>query len=141
MFSSPLSRAKRTAELAGFAPEIEPDLLEWNYGDYEGKTSVEIAATAPGLDTCSATAPRRRDRPQVVERGGPARREAEGADRQRALLRARAHPAGAGGAVDRPVADASAPALLLGTATLSVLSFNHSTDRRTGDQGVEQLSC
>ena len=31
------SRARRTAELAGFAPEIEPDLLEWNYGEYEGE--------------------------------------------------------------------------------------------------------
>ncbi len=45
VFSSPLQRAKRTAELAGCAnPAIEPDLIEWNYGDYEGLRSREIAA-------------------------------------------------------------------------------------------------
>ena len=47
VFSSPMARARRTAELAGFAPEIEPDLLEWNYGDYEGKTSADIRAGRP----------------------------------------------------------------------------------------------
>lgn len=45
VFSSPLQRAKRTAELAGFAdPTIEPDLIEWDYGDYEGLRSRDIAA-------------------------------------------------------------------------------------------------
>ncbi|MFO0806473.1 MAG: histidine phosphatase family protein [Gemmataceae bacterium] len=42
VFSSPLVRAKRTAELAGFAPELDSELLEWHYGDYEGLCSVEI---------------------------------------------------------------------------------------------------
>src|SRR6516164_3053199 len=44
VLSSPLSRARRTADLAGFTPEIEPDLIEWNYGDYEGLRSAEIGA-------------------------------------------------------------------------------------------------
>jgi len=48
VLSSPLGRARRTAELAGFSPQIEPDLLEWDYGDYEGKTSTEIRAARPG---------------------------------------------------------------------------------------------
>src|SRR5262249_11940216 len=48
VFSSPLARARRTAELAGFAPEVEPDLLEWDYGQYEGKTSAEIRAGDAG---------------------------------------------------------------------------------------------
>ena len=48
VFSSPLSAPTRTAELAGFSPEIEPDLLEWDYGEYEGKTSAEIRAGRPG---------------------------------------------------------------------------------------------
>ena len=47
MFSSPLIRARRTAELAGFTPEIEPDLIEWNYGEYEGLRSVEIRERRP----------------------------------------------------------------------------------------------
>jgi broad specificity phosphatase PhoE len=40
--SSPLSRARETAELAGFAPEIDDDLLEWDYGGYEGETTAQI---------------------------------------------------------------------------------------------------
>lgn len=40
--SSPLQRARRTAELAGLRPELEEDLLEWDYGGYEGLTTAEI---------------------------------------------------------------------------------------------------
>jgi broad specificity phosphatase PhoE len=42
VLASPLVRARRTAELAGFAPDLDPDLLEWDYGDYEGRTTDEI---------------------------------------------------------------------------------------------------
>src|SRR5260370_27467507 len=44
VLTSLLQRAVRTCELAGFgsAARVEPDLLEWNYGSYEGLTSVEI---------------------------------------------------------------------------------------------------
>jgi broad specificity phosphatase PhoE len=50
LWSSPLARARRTAELAGCGDrlELEDDLMEWNYGAYEGRTSAEIQATAPG---------------------------------------------------------------------------------------------
>jgi broad specificity phosphatase PhoE len=49
VFTSPLQRAKRTCELAGFAAaaEIDHDLLEWDYGEYEGLTSSEIHAKRP----------------------------------------------------------------------------------------------
>ena len=49
VLTSPLQRAVRTCELAGFgaAAEIEPDLREWNYGAYEGRTSAEIHAGRP----------------------------------------------------------------------------------------------
>jgi broad specificity phosphatase PhoE len=42
-YSSPLIRARETAELAGFGEtvQIEPDLLEWDYGIYEGETTAE----------------------------------------------------------------------------------------------------
>jgi probable phosphoglycerate mutase len=50
MFSSPLSRANRTAELAGFAAELDADLLEWNYGQYEGLKTAEIRERRPGWD-------------------------------------------------------------------------------------------
>lgn len=47
--TSPLQRARETCRLAGFEDtHIEPDLMEWNYGRYEGLTPAEIHATAPG---------------------------------------------------------------------------------------------
>ncbi len=49
VFTSPLQRAVRTCELAGFGAvaEADPNLVEWNYGDYEGLRSVEIRAKRP----------------------------------------------------------------------------------------------
>jgi broad specificity phosphatase PhoE len=49
VFTSPLQRARRTCELAGFGAvaEVDNNLLEWNYGDYEGRRSVEIHAQRP----------------------------------------------------------------------------------------------
>ena len=49
VFSSPLQRAVKTCELAGFgaAAEVDRDLLEWNYGAYEGRRTAEILAERP----------------------------------------------------------------------------------------------
>lgn len=49
VFTSRLQRAARTCELAGFGhiAEVEPDLHEWNYGQYEGRRTVEIHAERP----------------------------------------------------------------------------------------------
>ena len=49
VFTSPLQRVRRTCELAGFgaAAEVDRDLLEWDYGKYEGRTSAEIHAERP----------------------------------------------------------------------------------------------
>ena len=48
--TSPRRRARRTCELAGLgtAAEIEPDLAEWDYGDYEGQRSADIRKERPG---------------------------------------------------------------------------------------------
>ena len=45
VFTSPLQRATRTCELAGFGAvaENDPDLVEWNYGQYEGRRSARIS--------------------------------------------------------------------------------------------------
>ncbi|MGY6021551.1 histidine phosphatase family protein [Streptomyces spinosirectus] len=49
--TSPLGRAIRTAELAGITGAVvDPDLHEWDYGAYEGVTTVEIHRTRPGWD-------------------------------------------------------------------------------------------
>jgi len=44
ILSSPLERARRTAELAGLDAEVDPLLIEWDYGGYEGRTTSEIRA-------------------------------------------------------------------------------------------------
>ena len=49
IITSPLQRAKRTCELAGFGEmaAVDPDLVEWNYGEYEGITTAEIRKRRP----------------------------------------------------------------------------------------------
>src|SRR5215211_5004677 len=46
VFTSPLQRATQTCALAGLetSAEVLPELLEWNYGEYEGRRTVEIQA-------------------------------------------------------------------------------------------------
>jgi probable phosphoglycerate mutase len=50
VFTSPLQRAERTCKLAGFkdAAEVDKDLVEWNYGGYEGRRTAEILKERPG---------------------------------------------------------------------------------------------
>lgn len=49
VLTSPRQRARRTAELAGFADaEIDEDLAEWAYGEYEGTTTAEVRESIPG---------------------------------------------------------------------------------------------
>jgi len=124
VFCSPLARARRTAELAGFTPTIEPDLIEWNYGDYEGKTSAEIRAGNPGWNLFRDGCPGGESPAAVAQR----------ADRLAAKLKAltgnmlcvaHGHILRVLGArwVGAPVTFAGC--LLLGTAALCILSFDH----------------
>lgn len=60
VFTSPALRARRTCELAGPAlpvAVIEPDLAEWDYGDYEGMTSSDIRKQRPGWNCYRDGAP------------------------------------------------------------------------------------
>jgi probable phosphoglycerate mutase len=70
VFTSPLQRARRTCELAGFATvvEIDPDLLEWNYGEYEGRRTAEIRAERPDWQLFRDGCPGGESPAQVVAR-------------------------------------------------------------------------
>jgi probable phosphoglycerate mutase len=70
VFTSPLQRARRTCELAGFATvaEIDRDLLEWNYGEYEGRRTTEIRAERPDWQLFRDGCPGGESPAQVVAR-------------------------------------------------------------------------
>jgi probable phosphoglycerate mutase len=67
---SPLQRARRTAELAGLGDriEIEPDLVEWDYGAYEGVTTATIRETVPGWTVWNGECPDGETADQVATR-------------------------------------------------------------------------
>jgi probable phosphoglycerate mutase len=124
VLSSPRLRARRTAELAGFAPELDADLVEWDYGDYEGRTSQHIRTHRPDWLLFRDGAPNGETVAQVAAR----------ADRVVAKLKAlsgnvlvfsHGHFLRVLTArwVEQPVRFAQH--LLLGTASLSVLDFDH----------------
>lgn len=125
--TSPRQRARRTAELAGFPDaEVDEDLVEWAYGDYEGITTDEIRETVPGWTVWTHPSPggesaedltTRLDR--VVERA----RAVEG----RTLVFAHGHCLRALAArwLGLPVTDGRH--LKLGTATVSVLGWERET--------------
>ena len=70
MLTSPRQRSRRTCELAGLgaAAEIEPDLAEWDYGDYEGQRSVDIRKKRADWDLFRDGCPRGEMPEQVSDR-------------------------------------------------------------------------
>jgi probable phosphoglycerate mutase len=70
VFTSPLQRARRTCELAGFGSvaEIDRDLLEWDYGKYEGRKTAEIRAERPDWQLFRDGCPGGESPAQVVAR-------------------------------------------------------------------------
>ena len=127
IFTSPLQRARRTCELAGFGDtaEVDPDLVEWDYGDYEGLTSAQIRAGRPGW--------------QIFRDGCPGGESLEviGARADRVIARLWALDCNIGlfssGHIMRVLGarwlglDVFGGRLLqLGTATLSILGYEHS---------------
>ena len=130
VFTSPLRRARRTCELAGFGSvaEIDPNLLEWNYGDYEGRRSVEIHAERPDWQLFRDGAPGGESPQQVAERA------------HRVVERLRAVSGNAlvfsSGHFLRMLAGSwiglepyEARCLMLSTASLSVLGYEHSLEQ------------
>jgi broad specificity phosphatase PhoE len=70
VFTSPLQRARRTCELAGLGDgaEIEPDLTEWDYGDYEGQLPIDIRNGRPGWNLFRDGCPRGESPAQISDR-------------------------------------------------------------------------
>jgi probable phosphoglycerate mutase len=70
VFTSPLLRARRTCELAGFGAvaEVDQDLVEWDYGEYEGRRTSEIRAERPGWQLFCDGCPGGESPDQVGER-------------------------------------------------------------------------
>ncbi|MDT4938979.1 MAG: hypothetical protein QOG80_2650 [Pseudonocardiales bacterium] len=127
VLSSPMSRARETARLAGLHPAaIDDDLREWDYGDYEGRTSTEIQVEAPGWSLWTSGAPGGETPTEVAERADRVlRRSVESLPTGPVVLVAHGH-------ISRMIAarwiglgpDGGAH-LLLGTAAPSILSTQY----------------
>ena len=128
VLTSPLQRARETCELAGLGKVavIEPDLMEWNYGEYEGLTTKQIQSAKPGWSVFHHGCPGGETPEQVAAR----------ADRVLAKVRATNGNVAlfAHGHVLRVIAarwvnqpPSFGEHLLLGTATLSVLGYYYDT--------------
>jgi probable phosphoglycerate mutase len=126
VFTSPLRRARRTCELAGFADGavVDPDLAEWDYGAYEGKTTAEIRAGRPGWDLFRDGAPGGEDAAAVGARADRviARVRQVGGD---VLLFSSAHFLRVLAARWLGLEPAAGRYFLLGTAALSVVGYEH----------------
>jgi len=68
VLSSPMKRALDTCRLVGYESKIDPDLREWDYGDYEGLTTAEVQKTAPGWTIWTGTPPNGETAAQVAAR-------------------------------------------------------------------------
>ena len=70
VYTSPLRRAMRTCELAGFGPAaaVDQDLVEWNYGKYEGRLTKDILAERPDWQLFRDGCPDGESPEQVAER-------------------------------------------------------------------------
>ena len=125
VLTSPRIRARRTAELAGFPDaHVEDDLTEWDYGDYEGITTAEIRETVPGWTVWTHPTPGGESAEQVTARLDRvvAKVQAQGG---RVLVFSHGHASRGLAArwLDQPVEEGRL--FLLGTATISVLGYEH----------------
>ena len=124
VLTSPLQRARKTCELAGLdeRAEIDRSLMEWNYGEYEGLTSKQIRAQAPGWMLFSDGCPGGETPEQVGERVDQviARlRRVEG----HAIIFGHGHSLRVFAARWLGLVPAAGRHFLLDTATLNILSY------------------
>jgi broad specificity phosphatase PhoE len=127
VLTSPLERARRTAELAGFPDaEVDDDLVEWRYGDYEGITTEEIREQVPGWTVWTHPSPGGETADQVSARLDRVVARCRDVDGD-VLLVGHGHALRARAArwLDLPVADGRL--LKLDTGTVSVLGHERET--------------
>ncbi|WP_243056947.1 histidine phosphatase family protein [Nocardioides sp. SR21] len=125
VLTSPRARARRTAELAGFADAtVDGDLVEWDYGEYEGITTPEIRETVPGWTIWSHPAPGGETSDQVrVRLDRVVERARSAAGPTLAFGHGHALRALAARWLELPVAEGQH--FQLDTATVSVLGWEH----------------
>ncbi len=126
VLTSPRQRARRTAELAGFpGAEVDEDLAEWAYGDYEGITTEEIRESVPGWTVWSHPTPGGETPEEVTTRLD--RVLARAREHDRVLAFGHGHALRALGArwIGQPVTDGRL--FTLDTATVSVLGHERET--------------
>jgi probable phosphoglycerate mutase len=126
VLTSPLQRATRTCELAGFGKlaEADADLLEWDYGEYEGKTSAQIPAVNPKWDLFRDGCPGG-EKPEHIAARADRIVQRVRAVRGDVLLFSSAHFLRVLAARWLGVAPNGGRYFLLGTASLSALSYEH----------------
>ncbi|MBZ5737285.1 histidine phosphatase family protein [Nocardioides mangrovi] len=125
VLTSPRQRARRTAELAGFPDaEVDDDLVEWDYGDYEGITTPQIRETDPGWTIWTHPTPGGETADQVSDRLDRVVARARSVDGP-ALAFGHGHALRALAArwLGRPVT--TGRFFQLDTATVSVLGWEH----------------
>jgi len=126
VYTSPLQRAVRTCELAGFkaSAEIDDDLREWDYGQFEGRRSAEIRSDHPGWDLFRDGCPGGESADQVGTRADRVAQRMRGIDGD-VLLFSSAHLLRVLAARWLGLELAVARYLFLDTASLSILGYEH----------------
>jgi broad specificity phosphatase PhoE len=126
VFTSPLQRATRTCELAGFGrvAEIDPDLIEWDYGQYEGRRTVEIHAERPDWQLFRDGCPGGESPDQIGARADRVVERVRAVQGDVALFSS-AHFLRVLGARWLNLEAAAGRYLLLSTASLSALGYEH----------------
>jgi broad specificity phosphatase PhoE len=126
VLTSPLQRARRTAELAGYAGVVkaEPDLLEWNYGQYEGLSSAEIRKLDPNWQLFRDGCPGGEEVLQIADRADRLLSRVRAMDGT-VLLFAHGHILRVLAARFLGLDVSAGQYLYLGTASLSMLGFEH----------------
>ncbi len=126
VLTSPLRRARRTAELAGFShAEPDGDLVEWDYGDYEGITTEEVRTRVPGWSVWTHAAPGGESAEELARRLDRVVARVRGSGRALVFAHGHALRALAARWTARPVAEGRF--LRLDTATLSTLGYERET--------------